>query len=131
MASFDFGNISAYKFAGQNEVTANTNATAIDTQSFEGVAVVSAVSTSNINAVTSAITVAFLEGDDSNIANATALDSGSIVTNPSLTASNTAFWASVRPTKRYLFPRYLPTADVTANVTTIGALGFPHNAPTQ
>lgn len=131
MASFDFGAVSAYKFALAGDITANTNTAAIDTQGFEGVAFVTSVGTSNINAEVNPISVTFLEGDDNNISNASALDAKSVVVNPVINASNTAFHASVRPVKRYLFGRYIISAAVTANVHAVGALGFPVNKPTQ
>jgi hypothetical protein len=134
MALFDFGAISAYKFAGSNAIEANTNANslAIDTQGFEGVAVVSAVAASTLNAATSlTVSLEFLEGNDTNISNASPLDAKSVVFNPDLETSNIAYWASVRPVKRYLFAKYVPTTNATANVVTVGALGFPANAPTQ
>jgi hypothetical protein len=134
MASFDLGSITAYKFALATAIASNTNANsaAIDTQGFEGVAVVSAVAASTLNvAANLSVSVEFLESTDTNISNATAVAAGAVVTNPVLGASNTAYWASVRPTKRYLFAKYVPTTNATANVVSVGALGFAHNAPTQ
>lgn len=129
----DFGAISAYKFALAANVTGNTNTAAIDTQGFDGVAVVTSVATSNINTNTgaNAINLTFLEGDDTNIANATALNAKFVVSNPEVNASNTAFSASVKVNKRYLFAQLIPKADVTANVHVIGALGYPDHAPTS
>lgn len=133
MASFDFGAVSAYKFAGSNAIASNTNANslAIDTQGFEGVAVVSSVAASTLNAATDlTVSLEFLEGDDTNISNASALDAKFIVNNPDLETSNTAYWASVKPNKRYLFAKYVPSTNAAANVVCLGALGLPHNAPT-
>lgn len=134
MSSFDFGAVSAYRYAGANAVAANTNADsiAIDTQGFEGVAVVSAIGASTLDPETSlTVSRVFLEGDDTNVSNASALDSSFVVTNPVLGASNVAVKASVKTNKRYLFVRYVPTTNATANITTIGALGFPHEAPAE
>jgi hypothetical protein len=130
MASFDFGNVSAYKFAFAGNVTANVNTATVDTQGFEGVAFVTSVATSDLNAVTNPISVTFFESELSNGASATAVDAKFVDAQP-LTASNTAFWASVKPSKRYVFARYIISASVTANVHAIGALGFPANAPTK
>lgn len=133
MASFDFGALSAYKFAGSNAISANTNANslAIDTQGFEGVAVVSAVAASTLNSAANlTVSLEFLEGDDSNVSNATALGSAFVISNPSLEESNTAYWASVKPNKRYLFAKYVPSTNAAANVVTVGALGMPHKTPT-
>ena len=131
MASFDFGSVSDYKFALASNVTANTNSTGIDTAGFEGVAFVTSVGTSNLNADAGrTISVSFLESADSNISNATAVDSARVVSNDVVNASNTAFQASVVPTKQYLFGQLTISADLTANVHCVGALGFPHNAPT-
>jgi hypothetical protein len=132
MASFDFGSVSAYKFALLEEVTGNTNTVAIDTKGFEGVAVVATVGVSNLNAsVGPTIAMTFKEGDDTNISNAVALNSKYIISNPTIGASNTSYWASVVPAKRYLFATLLPSAAVAANVGITGALGFAHDAPTQ
>lgn len=131
MASFDFGSVSAYKFALNANVTANTNTAAIDTQGFEGVAVVSTVgAVANVNA-NATITVAFREGNDTNVANSTVLAAGNIISNGAISAANTVVWASVRPTKRYLYATYIVGTNLSANIATTGALGYPNNAPTQ
>ena len=132
MASFDFGSVSDYKFALASDVTANTNAASVDTAGFEGVAFVTSVGTSNLNADAGrTISVSFLESDTDNISNAVAVDAGRVVSNDVVNASNTAFQASVVPTKRYLFGQLTISADLTANVHCIGALGYPHTAPTS
>jgi len=134
MSTFDFGSVSAYTFAGSNAIDSNTNANslAIDTQGYNGVAIVSAVAASTLNAETNlTVSLVFKEGDDTNISNATNLGSQYIVSNPTLEASNTAYWASVKVNKQYLFATYVPTTNATANVVTVGALGFPDTAPTQ
>lgn len=136
MSLYDFGSVSAYKFAGSNAIAANTNANslAIDTQGYSGVAVVSAVAASTLNAAADlTVGLEFFEGNDTNISNASAIGSKFIISNPTLGASNTAYWASVKVSggKRYLFAKYVPTTNATANVVTVGALGFPNNAPTQ
>ena len=132
MASFDFGSVSDYKFALASDVTANTNTASVDTAGFEGVAFVTSVGTSNLNADAGrTISVSFLESDTDNISNAVAVDAGRVVSNDAVNASNTAFQASVVPTKRYLFGQLTISADLTANVHCIGALGYPHTAPTS
>lgn len=130
MSSFDFGSVSAYKFAFADEVTANVNTNPIDTQGFEGLAWLTSVGASNINAETNPLSVTFFESDLSNGASASAI-ADKFVNAQALTASNTAFWASVKPSKRYVFARYLISAAVGANVHAVGALGFPSNAPTK
>lgn len=132
MASYDFGALVKASFAGSQASVADTNfsSSSIDTQGFEGVAVTSAVGLSNLNAeAVLTVTATFLEGDDTNISNATALPSKYVGNNPVLGASNIAYTASVKPNKRYLFVTYVPTATAIANVTTLGVLGFPHEAP--
>ena len=127
MSSFDFGGISAYKFGLAGLVAANTDSVAIDTQGFEGVAVVGVASTGTLS-TTNKFTVNFLESDDTNISNASAVaeaDSLAIV------ATNSAVWASVRPVKRYVFARLIRGGSASANIAVLGALGYPHNAPTQ
>jgi hypothetical protein len=134
MASFDFGKISAYKLAHYGVVGSNTNTNtgAIDTKGFEGVAFVSVVGAGNLNAEADlSISVELSEGDDTNVSNATAILAKYVIDNPLLGASNIAVSASVKPSKRYLFAKYVPTTNASANIATVGALGFPHNAPTQ
>jgi hypothetical protein len=134
MASFDFGSISAYKFARYGVVGSNTNAStaAIDTQGFEGVSIVSAVGLSTLNtALDLSVSVELLEGNDTNVSNATAVASNYIISNPDLVTSNVTVKATFKPTKRYVFATYVPTTNASANIATIGALGFPHNAPTS
>lgn len=130
MASFDFGSKSAYKFGFVGEVeTSASNTIAMDTQGFEGVAFVSSVGLSNLNA-TIYLETAFLESDDTNISNATNVAASRVIKNPVINASNTAFWASVTPTKRYLFARYDLEGAAAANVAGIAALGYPAKLPT-
>jgi hypothetical protein len=134
MASFDFGSVSAYKFARYGVVGSNTNAStgAIDTQGFEGVSIVSAVGLSTLNtALDLSVSVELLEGNDTNVSNATAVASNYIISNPDLVTSNVTVKATFKPTKRYVFAKYVPTTNASANIATIGALGFPHNAPTS
>lgn len=133
MASFDFGNQTAYKFAlasFMNAVTA-VNTAAIDTKGYESVAVGVSCGLSNINAETGApsIAITFRESDDTNISNSTVTTRGADA--QALAASNTVAWASIAPTKRYLFATLTPSAAVSANVHVFGALGNPHNAPTK
>jgi hypothetical protein len=131
MASFDFGSVSAYRFAlGATNVTANTNTAAIDTRGFEGVAVVAVVSTSNLLSTGPTITMAFREGNDTNISNATALPAKYIVSNQTLSGNNATYKASVVPSKRYLFAQLITSAACTANLSVIGALGYPQSSPT-
>jgi len=131
MSSFDFGSVSAYRLAlGATNVTANTNTAAIDTQGYEGVAVVAVVSTSNLAVAGPTITMAFLEGNDTNISNATALPAKYIVSNQILSGNNATYKASVVPNKRYLFAQLNRSAACTANLSVIGALGYPQASPT-
>jgi hypothetical protein len=127
MASFDFGSISAYKFGAVGLVAANTNSVAIDTKGFEGVAVVATASTGSLSA-TNNFTLNFLESDDTNISNATAVARKG---EAKLTATNSAVWASVTPSKRYVFAQLIRGGTASANVAMIASLGYPHNAPTK
>lgn len=130
MASFDFGSKSAYKFAFSAEINnASANSAAIDTQGFEGVAFVTTTGVSNLNA-TIYLETAFLEGDDTNISNASNVAASRVTKNPKIIASNTSYWSTVTPTKRYLFARFDNTGEVLANVAGTGALGFPAKLPT-
>lgn len=131
MASFDFGSISAYKLGYVGELEAGTtNTVAIDTQGFEGVALVTALGDANTAAGDTNIVISILEGDDTNISNATALASNFIVSNPAVD-SNVGVWkATFKPYKRYVFGRAVATATE-GNIAIIGALGFPNNAPTE
>jgi len=127
MASFDFGSISAYKFGAVGLLAANTNSVAIDTKGFEGVAVVATASTGTLSD-TNNFTLNFLESDDSNISNATSVARAG---SASLTETNSAVWASVTPSKRYVFAQLIRGGSASANVAMIASLGYPHNAPTK
>jgi hypothetical protein len=127
MASFDFGSISAYKFGAVGLLAANTNSVAIDTKGFEGVAVVATASTGTLSD-TNKFTLNFLESDDSNISNATSVARAG---SASLTETNSAVWASVTPSKRYVFAQLIRGGSASANVAMIASLGYPHNAPTK
>lgn len=128
MASFDFGGKSAFKFGALGLLAANTNSVAIDTQGFEGVAFVATASTGTLS-TTNKFTFKFLESDDTNISNATAV---ARVGKPAeLVSTNSAVWQSVTPAKRYVFAQLIRGASASANVAVIAALGYPHNAPTR
>lgn len=132
MASFDFGSISAYRFGFYGQVNAGTNANtaAIDTQGFEGVAIVTSLGSANTTAANTNVSVTLLESDDNTNANATAIASNFIIENQDID-SNVGTWkASFKPSKRYVFARVASTAT-NANIAIVGALGFPHNAPTD
>ena len=131
MASFDFGSISAYKLGYVGELEAGTtNTVAIDTQGFEGVALVTALGDTNVTAANTNVVVSPLQGDDTNISNASAISANFIVDNQAID-SNVGVWkTSFKPSSRYVFGRVVATATE-GNIAVIGALGFPHNAPTE
>jgi hypothetical protein len=132
MASFDFGSISGYRFGyvGQLNAGQTINTTAIDTQGFEGVALVTALGSANTTAANTNISISLLESDDNTNANATAVAANFIVKNEAVD-SNVGVWkATFKPNKRYVFGRLSATAT-NANVSVVGALGFPHNAPVE
>jgi hypothetical protein len=133
MASFDFGNQTAYKFALAKAIdgAGAENTAAIDTAGFESVAVGVSCGLSNINATSGvpSIAITFRESNDTNISNSTVTTRGADA--QSLVASNSVAWASIAPTKRYLFATLTPSAAVAANVHVFGALGNPHESPTK
>lgn len=131
MASFDFGNQSAYKFALAKAIAGAgaENTAAIDTKGFESVAVGVSCGLSNIVEGAPSIAITFRESDDTNISNSTVTTRGADA--QTLASSNTVAWASIAPTKRFLFATLTPSAAVSANVHVFGALGNPHNAPTK
>lgn len=131
MASFDFGNQSAYKFALAKAIAGAgaENTAAIDTKGFESVAVGVSCGLSNIVEGAPSIAITFRESDDTNISNSTVTTRGADA--QTLASSNTVAWASIAPTKRFLFATLTPSAAVSANVHVFGALGCPHNAPTK
>jgi hypothetical protein len=128
MASFDFGSKSAYKFGSLGLVEANTNSVAIDTQGFEGIAVVASAGTGTLSEANN-FTLNFLESDDTNISNATAV--ARVGSEAKLIETNSAVWQSVTPAKRYVFAQLIKGGSASANVAVLASLGYPHNAPTQ
>jgi len=132
MASFDFGQITSYAVAitpRSGTFSANINSVAVDTADFEGVAVVTSIGDSNIGTAND-VTLSFYESDDNTRANATAVAAARVIYNPTLDSTNTAFWASVVPEKRYLFAEFVPAAAVAANVAVTAALGYAKTVPT-
>ena len=127
MSSFDFGGISAYKFGLAVDTSANVNSVAIDTAGFEGVAIVG-VSGDGTLSSTNKFSFSFVESDDTNISNASAVAEADAL---AIVATNSAVWASVRPIKRYVFAQLVAEGSASANIAVLGALGYPHNAPTQ
>lgn len=128
MASFDFGGVSAYKLGVIGLLAANTNTIAMDTQGYEGVAVVGISSTGTLSA-SNKFSFNFLESDDTSISNAVAVPVARVGTKAEIVAINSAVWTSVAPTKRYLFAQLVRGASASANISVFAALGFPHNAP--
>ena len=142
MSLFDFGQQSNVQWSALltgGTTNANANGSAIDTATFSGVGVAlvggaKGDATGAIN-VGNALRLAFREGDDTNVANATRLSAANLVKTEDLTAVNTVAYYSIRPTKRYVFPEVYKTnaTSVTSNVNVaiVGVLGFPNNAPTN
>ena len=141
MSLFDFGQQSNVQFslsAVGGATNANVNGAAIDTFGFSGVSAALLVggkgtTTDGMNAG-NGLLLAFWEGNDTNISNATRLSSDNLVKSATATAVNSEALYSVRTTKRYLFPEvYKQNASgifSNANVTVAGFLGFPETAPT-
>jgi hypothetical protein len=135
MASFDFGNqINCQIAISGRSVTANTNATAVDTNGYEGAAFQLQTGTAPVINAIAFVTLSFTEGDDTNTLNSTAIDSDRILRTASVSAANTIAWASVANTKRYVFAHLRVGGAQAAAVNTFaavtGVLGIPHNAPT-
>lgn len=128
MASFDFGGISAYKFGAVGLIAANTNTVAMDTQGYEGVAIGAVASTGTLSA-SNKFSFNFLESNDTNISNATAV--ARVGKKAEIVAVNSAVWTSLTPSKRYVFAQLIRGASASANIAVFGAMGYPHNAPTQ
>jgi hypothetical protein len=135
MASFDFGNTLNVQVAVPTLVRAvgNVNATAIDTQGYEGLAIVAQLG-SVING-TPALDLNILVGADTNVANAVAINSNSIVRDPGvLSTANTVgiygitFLGNSEDT-RYVFPNLVQGAS-NATSGVIAVQGFPHRTPT-
>jgi hypothetical protein len=135
MASFDFGNTLNIQVAlSPRQVTANTNASAVDTNGYEGAAFSLTTGTSNVINALAGFTLSFTESDDTNTLNSTAVGSDRILRTATVNAANTVAWASVANTKRYVFPhvRFAGSQGAATNafVTVQGILGVPHSAPT-
>lgn len=122
MASLDFAAKFKPAFALASAVSTATNSAAIDTEGFDGVSVVTSVTAS-----AGVVNVEFLESDDDDVGNATAVER--VVFNPAIEATG-VIWASPVPAKRYLFARYVPVSSGTATVHTIAILGHARFEPT-
>ena len=138
---FDFGqqsNVTFSLFGTGGTTNANSNGVAIDTAGFSGLGValiggLKGDATGAIN-VGNALTLAFREGDDTNVQNATRLSAANLIKTEDLTSTNAVAYYSLRPTKRYVFPEVYKTnaTSITSNVnvSVVGVLGFPNQAPT-
>ena len=129
MALFDLGNRIKGAFGINQRVAAAVNTFAIDTLGYSSVSLVAQVGAGNTDATNSA-SLTLWESNDTNVANATAVSAARIIENPTLNAANTAFTASLAPTKRYLFANVVPGATFTSNVSVVGILGDPTETPT-
>jgi hypothetical protein len=135
MASFDFGNTLNVQVAlSTRQVTANTNASAVDTNGYEGASFKITSGTANVLNALAGFTLSFTEGDDTNTLNSTAVASDRILRTATVNAANTVAWSSVANTKRYVFPhvRFAGAQGAASNafITVEGILGIPHSAPT-
>ena len=138
---FYFGqqsNVSFSLFGTGGTTNANANGVAIDTKGYSGIGValiggLKGDATGAIN-VGNALTLAFREGDDTNVQNATRLSAANLIKSENLTDTNSVAYFSIRPTKRYVFPEVYKTnaTSITSNVnvSVVGVLGFPNEAPT-
>lgn len=142
MSLFDFGQQSNVQWSTvltAGATNANVNGSAIDTFGFSGVSVALIVggkgtATDGMNAG-NGLGLAFYEGDDTSISNASRLSADNLIKSEFATAVNTVAHYSMRTTKRYLFPEvYKQNASAifsNANVAVAGFLGFPETAPTD
>jgi len=132
MAHFDLGQTLS---TGINYLAADhaasANGVAVDTAGFEGVAVNTIVGDdTTVDLTSDAMTLKFFESDDDTFGNATEVPAGRVISNPAINAPQTAFIASVVPSKRYLFVQ-VPAPDsgeVEIAVSTL--LGDPVDVPT-
>lgn len=142
MSLFDFGQQSNVQWSAvltAGSTNANVNGSAIDTFGFSGVSaalIVGALGTSGaVMNAGNGLGLAFREGDDTNVANATRLSADNLVKSEFATSFNSVAHYSARTTKRYLFPEvYKQNASAilsNANVAIAGFLGFPETAPTD
>jgi hypothetical protein len=131
MANFDFGQVTAFSLALKPQLvtTSNVNTAAIDMAGFEGVSIATITGEGTINATVN-VALTFYEGDDDTRANATALASSRVLSNPVVNSNATAFKAVVVPTKRYLFAELDPTASHSCNLAVVATKGYPTEAPT-
>lgn len=136
MASFDFGNtINVQVALSTRQVTANTNASAVDTNGYEGASFAIVAGTANVLNALAGFSLSFTESDDTNTLNSSAIASDRILRTATVNAANTTAWASVANTKRYVFPhvRFAGSQGAAANTqaTVVGIMGIPHSSPTS
>jgi hypothetical protein len=132
---FDLGNsINVQTAIPAKNQTGNVDATAVDTAGYQGFAFV--LATGIIINGTPAATLSFKVGADTNISNATALDSQYIVKQPAaLSTANTAVVYGVGALggdedTRYIFPSLVMGA-ANATVSVHAVLGLPTRVPTN
>lgn len=132
MAHFDLGQtLSAGINLYDSAHAASANGVAVDTQGFEGVAVISTVGDdTTVDLTTDSMTLAFYESDDDTFGNATEVPASRVVDNPAINAPQSSFIASVVPSKRYLFVQVPAPASGSVEIAVSTILGYATDVPT-
>lgn len=133
MSSFDLGQ----KLEGAPGLvdashSAEQQTSAIDTQDYEGVAVLSVTGDqTTVDLAVNPLELAYFEGDSTDFAEAQAVPANRIVNNPAIDAEQSAFVASVVPAKRYLFVQVPAPSEGNVELAVSGVLGYAVNEPTS
>lgn len=126
MAKFDFGAQFGAQSAGVVDTAGTVTSGAIDTQTFEGVGV---LTITDAAFAADAGTAVFFEGDTDTFGDATEVEAHRVITNPDVSTADTLYKARVTPTKRYLFVQYTFTGTPAGKVATVGILGYADKYP--
>lgn len=129
MALFDLGQLlgSSIAVAAQS-LTSTTNSSAVDTSGYQSVTFITTTGAGTVNA-TNCFTASYLESDDTNVANASAIDSSRVLSSISFFEANSSVIHSVVPTKRYVFQRLTETGTATQLIGSSAILGDARSIP--
>jgi hypothetical protein len=129
MALFDLGSkIGVAQAVAPQTLTANANSFAVDTEGFQSVAFVTTTGAGTVN-VTNCFTASYLESDDSDVANASAIAAARVISTVAFFESNASVVHSVVPTKQYVFQRITETGTASQLVATVAVLGDAAEIP--
>lgn len=133
MAHFDLGQkLGAALGLVDASHSAEQETGAIDISGYEGVAVLTQIGAqTTVDLAVNPLELKFFEGDSTTFSEATEVPANRVVNNPSINAEQSAFVASVVPSKRYLFVQIPAPNAGSVELAVSGVLGYAADVPTS